>query len=64
MYGAAEDVVSFTRFTRQPWITSGTLEIIEKRRAAWLANDLDEYRALNRVRNAALLSDRHAVIGF
>ena len=48
------------RFTRQPWITSGTLEIVDQRRAAWLAHDLDEYRALNPLLNAALQRDRQA----
>ena len=60
MCKAAEVVVGFKRFTRQPWISSGTLEIIDERHAAWLANDLDKCRALNPVRNAALRSDRQA----
>ena len=58
--GAAENAVGFKRFTRQPWITSSTLEIVDQRRAAWLAHDLDEYRALNPLRNAALQRDRQA----
>ena len=57
---AAVNVVGFKRFTPQPWITASTLEIIDKRRAAWLANDLGECRALNPVRNAALQGDRQA----
>ena len=58
--GADEIVVGFKRFTRQPWITSDTLKIVDERRAAWLARDLDTYRALNPVRNAALQRDRQA----
>ena len=58
--GVVENAVGFKKFTRQPWITSGTLEIVDQRRAAWLAHDLDEYRALNPLRNAALQRDRQA----
>ena len=52
--------MGFNTFTRQPWMSSGKLELIDKCRATWLAYDLDKYRALNSLRNAALQSDRQA----
>ena len=45
---------------KKPWITPGTLEIIESRRSARLHGDLTEYCRLNSLRNASIKNDRAA----
>ena len=45
---------------RKPWITSATLEIIERGRSVRLHRYLTEYRRLNAVRNASIKNDRAA----
>ena len=52
--------MGFWRHVRQPWITAGTLDIIDKRQEASLAKDLELYRYLNAERNTSLLRDRQA----
>ena len=54
---AASSTIGMKRFVKQEWISSATLELIEERRAARLAQDRTRYRELNAKRRQALHHD-------
>ncbi len=58
LVASAKEVIGVKKAAKKPWITQGTLDIIEQRRAAMQRGDREEYKSLTVIPRRALRHDK------
>src|SRR5271165_459343 len=62
IHASAADTIGYARPRRRPWISNETLEAVDQKAAARLANDTKEWRTLCSVVRAKTRADRETYI--